>query len=72
VANKNYLAASPLMTGNGVTISPPVSGTGDLSSWPDARGSTGIAAADEICRTRAAAAGLENSLAYIATVRQHS
>ena len=33
-------------------------GTGDLSSWPDAGGMTGIAAGDAICQARADAAGL--------------
>jgi len=33
-------------------------GSGDLSSWPDAGENTGLAAADEICRTAAANAGL--------------
>lgn len=34
------------------------SGPGDLSSWPEAGGATGLAAGDAICRLRAAAAGL--------------
>ena len=37
-----------------------VSGTGDLSSWPDSDGKTGIAAGDAICRNRAKAGGLAN------------
>jgi hypothetical protein len=35
-------------------------GTGNLGSWADANGQSGIAAGDEICRSRAAAAGLQN------------
>jgi hypothetical protein len=35
-----------------------VTGTGELGSWPDAGGATGIAAGDAICRARAAAGGL--------------
>ena len=35
-----------------------VSGNGDLSSWPDARGETGIQAGDAICQNRARAGGL--------------
>lgn len=35
-----------------------VGGTGDLSTWADAGGRTGLAAADAVCRARAAAAGL--------------
>ena len=35
-----------------------VSGNGNLSSWPDANGSTGLAAADAICQSCATAAGL--------------
>jgi len=42
------------------------SGTGDLSTWPDAHGQTGLAAADEICRTRATAASLSDADQYIA------
>jgi hypothetical protein len=36
-----------------------VSGTGDLSSWADAGGARGLAAADAICQARAAAAGFD-------------
>jgi len=42
------------------------SGTGNLSSWPDAHGMTGLDAADEICRTRADAVALAESDQYIA------
>ena len=38
-----------------------VYGNGDLSGWTDAGGATGIAAGDNICKARAAAAGLSNS-----------
>ena len=38
-----------------------VSGAGDLSSWRDAGGKTGIAAGDAICQARADAAGLQGS-----------
>jgi len=38
-----------------------VTGNGSLSSWLDAKGKTGLAAGDAICKTRAAAAGLANS-----------
>lgn len=34
------------------------SGPGDLGSWPEALGTSGLAAGDAICRARAAAAGL--------------
>lgn len=43
-----------------------VKGTGDLSSWPDAHGHTGLRAADEICRARASAASIQNPERYIA------
>ncbi len=43
-----------------------VAGTGDLSSWPDAGGATGLAAADAICQARAAAAGLPNPGGFVA------
>jgi hypothetical protein len=38
-----------------------VSGTGNLSTWPDANGATGLAAGDAICQARAAAAGIPGS-----------
>jgi hypothetical protein len=41
-------------------------GLANLSSWPDAHGHTGLAAGDEICRTRAAAAGITDAASYIA------
>lgn len=41
-------------------------GTGDLSTWPDAHGLSGLAAADEVCRTRAEAASIARSEAYVA------
>jgi hypothetical protein len=41
-------------------------GPGDMSAWADAHGLTGIAAADEVCRTRAAAAGLARAANYVA------
>ncbi len=41
-----------------------VTGTGNLNSWPDADGLFGLAAADRICRNRAAAGGLSNANAY--------
>lgn len=41
-----------------------VSGTGNLASWPDAGGLGGLAAGDQICRNRAAAAGLPNANSY--------
>lgn len=37
------------------------SGIGNLSSWADAAGNTGLAAADAICQARAAAGGLTGS-----------
>ena len=43
-----------------------VSGTGNLSAWPDAHGLTGLDAADEICRTRAAAVSLADADQYVA------
>ena len=43
-----------------------VSGTGDLHSWPDAGGASGLAAGDAICQARAAAGGLANPGLYVA------
>jgi len=41
-----------------------VSGNGDLSSWLDAGGSSGIAAGDAICQARASAAGWANASVF--------
>jgi hypothetical protein len=41
-----------------------VSGTGNLASWPDAGGQAGLAAGNQICRNRAAAAALPNANSY--------
>lgn len=38
-----------------------VSGNGNLSTWADAGGNTGLAAGDAICQARAAAVGLANA-----------
>ena len=48
----------PLPTGN-IAFLADASGTGDLSSWPDAElGTSGMEAGDSICNARAAASGL--------------
>ncbi|HSO36673.1 MAG TPA: hypothetical protein VLT33_29310 [Labilithrix sp.] len=41
-----------------------VKGTGNLSSWADAGGMTGIAAGDAICRARATGGGLANAAKF--------
>lgn len=41
-------------------------GTGDLSSWPEAHGKSGLAAADEICREHARQAGVSFSESFVA------
>lgn len=41
-----------------------VTGSGALSTWPDAGGRQGLAAGDAICRARAAAAGLPNAARF--------
>lgn len=41
-----------------------VSGNGNLSSWADANGKTGLAAGDAICQARAAAAGLADPTGF--------
>ena len=41
-------------------------GSGDLSSWTYAQGSTGLVAADAICRASADIAGLPNPTVYVA------
>jgi len=49
-----------------------VMGHGDLSSWPDAGGATGIAAGDAICRARAAAASLDDPSSFKAWLSDSS
>jgi hypothetical protein len=46
------------IAGSRVAFLTSVTGTGDLSSWADAGGRTGLAAADAVCQARASAAGL--------------
>lgn len=41
-------------------------GTGNLASWPDAGGATGLAAADAICRAHATRAGLAQPNEFVA------
>jgi hypothetical protein len=45
-----------------------VAGNGNLSTWPDASGASGLAAADAICRARANAASLANANDYVALI----
>jgi hypothetical protein len=44
------------------------SGNGNLGSWPDAGGTTGLAAGDAICQARAGAAGLANAANFKAWI----
>lgn len=43
-----------------------VTGTSAFGTWPDAGGQVGIAAADQICRTRATVAGLADPSSFVA------
>lgn len=43
-----------------------VTGTGNLSTWADADGESGLAAGDAVCRARASAAGLANPENFLA------
>lgn len=43
-----------------------VTGLGDLSTWDDAAGATGLAAADAVCQARAAAADLDDPGSFVA------
>ncbi|MGV6857365.1 MAG: hypothetical protein ACWA5X_00170 [bacterium] len=47
-----------------------VSGNGDLSSWPEAAGATGIEAGDNVCQARADQAGLSGT--YRAWLSDHN
>ena len=49
-----------------------VTGNGNLSSWPDAGGASGLAAGDAICRARAAAAKLANAENFVAWLSDSS
>lgn len=62
------LAAPPLAAQN-----PPrrafvtsVQGSGNLATWSEAGGQSGVAGADAVCRSRARAAGLANADAFVA------
>lgn len=48
------------------------SGNGQLSTWADANGATGIAAADQVCMARARYAGFANSQAFKAYISTSS
>ncbi len=54
----------PYQSGGAVAFVTSADGTGDLSSWPEAGGATGIAAGDAICRTLAANAGLDEPMSF--------
>jgi hypothetical protein len=43
-----------------------ISGTGNLSSWPQAGGASGLAAGDAICKSAAAAGGLPDPASFVA------
>lgn len=43
-----------------------VNGTADLGSWPEAGSALGASAGDEICRTLATAAALQNATSFVA------
>ena len=48
------------------------SGTGDLSSWAGSGGLDGMAGADAVCRSWAAAASLPNAASYVAWISDGS
>ncbi len=45
-----------------------MTGTADLGSWPEAGSALGASAGDEICRTLATAATLQNANSFVAVV----
>lgn len=47
-------------------------GTGDLSSWPESAGATGLEAADAICRAHADSGSLEGADEYVAWLSDSS
>ena len=58
------VATSPALAVKRRAFATSVQGPGNLSSWADAGGNTGLAAGDAICRARAAAGGLPNAATY--------
>jgi len=53
-------------TPGSIVFATTTSGSGDLSSWPDAGGATGLAAGDAICRAAAARAHLPQPESFVA------
>jgi len=49
-----------------------VTGTGDLSTWADTGGVSGLIGADMVCRARALAAGLDNANLFVAWLSDSS
>lgn len=64
--------ASPVAAASRRVFVTSVSGTGDLSSWADAGGQSGLAAGDAICQARALAAGLPNASGFRAWLSSSS
>ncbi|MEJ8567768.1 hypothetical protein [Elongatibacter sediminis] len=58
--------SDPAPTRYPIAFTTSVTGTADLSTWSDAGGQTGTAAADAICQARATAAGLANPQNFVA------
>jgi hypothetical protein len=56
----------PYRSGGALAFLTSVTGSGDLSSWPQSGGETGLAAGDAICRSLAAAAGLPAADTFVA------
>jgi uncharacterized protein YjdB len=65
-------ALPPYATAGKKAFATSVSGGGDLSAWPGASGYSGLAAADAICATRAAAAGLSGTFTAWLADSSHS
>jgi hypothetical protein len=64
VALLGALLVSPLGAATRRMFVTSVAGSGNLSTWADAGGHTGVAAGDAICQARAVAASLPNAAAY--------
>ena len=60
------LSATCLADQPRVAFATSASGTGDLSSWAEAGGASGVAAGDAVCQARATAAGLLNPQNFVA------
>jgi hypothetical protein len=66
------LFVTPARSDSLVAFVTSVTGTGDLSTWPDSGGQAGLAGGDAICHARASAAGLASASPFVAWLSDSS